>query len=155
MIVDITKLNQNIVSEINVDDDVVLEGEQFKDSDIIGLKDLHVAGNIKLNQEREAELDLKLTGIMIIEDSISLEELEHQISIDIQEVFEKNDTNLTNTIDISDILWQNIVLEVPLRFTNVRDYSKFKGEGWKLLSEDDIQSSNNPFKDLEDLFGKE
>ena len=68
---------------------------------------------------------------------------------------EKNEENFENTLDILDVLWQNIVLEVPLRFTNVNDYSKFKGEGWKLLSEEDVKTSNNPFEDLKSMFGKE
>ena len=71
------------------------------------------------------------------------------------EKLEKNDENLTNTIDLSEILWQNIVLEVPLRFTKVTDLDEFKGEGWKLLSEDELVKSNNPFEDLKSMFGEE
>ena len=37
------------------------------------------------------------------------------------------------------ILWQNIVLEVPLQFTKVEDLSKFHGDGWKLISEEEIK----------------
>ena len=36
----------------------------------------------------------------------------------------------------------------PLRFTKVSDLSKFHGDGWKLVSEDDLRKGNNPFSDL-------
>jgi hypothetical protein len=34
-----------------------------------------------------------------------------------------------------------------LRFTKVEDLSKFHGDGWKLVSEEDNSFSNNPFKE--------
>ena len=54
-----------------------------------------------------------------------------------------------------DILWQNIILEIPLKFTNVEDYSKFQGEGWKLVSEDELKVENNPFNELDSILGEE
>ena len=50
---------------------------------------------------------------------------------------EENDKNESKRLDIIDILWQNIVLEVPisLRVNPEKDY-KLKGEGWELLKED-------------------
>ncbi|MGN1000380.1 MAG: hypothetical protein ACI4OG_00390, partial [Bacilli bacterium] len=52
-----------------------------------------------------------------------------------------------NTIDILDILWQNIVLEIPLKYTLVEDLSKYQGDGWKVISEDEIKR-DNPFRVL-------
>ena len=155
MIIDITKLTQQIEKSILVDDDFSLDGSLYKDSDILCLKQLHVKGAISLNEDDDIELNLNVTGVMVIEDSISLDHIDYPFSTIIDEIYEKKETNLINTLDISDILWQNIVLEVPLRFTNVKDYSKFKGEGWRLLSEEDRKSSNNPFENLKDLFREE
>ena len=45
-------------------------------------------------------------------------------------------------------LCENIVLEIPLQFTKVKDLSKFHGDGWKLIREDELTNSNNPFSDL-------
>lgn len=155
MKIDITELNQNIKDEVVVDLDVSFNEEQLVDSEIKNLKNVHLAGTISLDEERDAYLNGTLTGEMILEDSISLDEVEYPFSIEIDEKIEKNEENFENTLDILDVLWQNIVLEVPLRFTNVNDYSKFKGEGWKLLSEEDVKTSNNPFEDLKSMFGKE
>ena len=60
-----------------------------------------------------------------------------------------------NTLDILAILWENIVLEVPLQFTKVEDFSKFRGDGWKLVSENELTESNNPFSELLDKMKEE
>ena len=62
---------------------------------------------------------------------------------------------MKNTLDITEILWQNIMLEVPLRFTTVDDYSKYQGDGWKLTSEEELKVENNPFNDLKKMMGGE
>ena len=53
------------------------------------------------------------------------------------------------------ILWENIVLEVPLQFTKVTDFSKFQGDGWKLVSENEPTTNNNPFSELLDKMKEE
>ena len=155
MIVDITELNQNIKDEILINSEVYFKEEQFVNSEIKNLKNVRIIANIYLDEENDACINGTLTGEMIIEDSISLDEVEYPFSIEIDEKIEKNKENFENTLDIIDVLWQNIVLEVPLRFTSVDDYSRFEGEGWKLLSEEDVKTSNNPFEDLKSMFGKE
>lgn len=155
MNIDITKLNQNIENTIFIDNEVEFPEEYLENTEIKDLKNVHVSGNITLDEERETQVNFEVTGTMILEDSISLEEENYDFSLIIDEKIDKNTENLENTLDILDILWQNIVLEVPLRFTKVTDYSKFKGEGWKLLSEEEVETSNNPFEDLKSMFGKE
>ena len=57
-------------------------------------------------------------------------------------------TNLENSLDIIELLWENIVLEIPLKYTKVEDLSKFHGDGWKLVSEEEATTSHNPFNEL-------
>ena len=59
-----------------------------------------------------------------------------------------------NKLDLFEFLWENIVLEVPLKFTKVENFSEFQGNGWKLVSEDEKTSNNNPFSDLLENFDK-
>jgi len=155
MNIDITELNQNRKDEILIDSEVDIKEEYLTNSEIKKLDNLYLKGVISLDEERDVYLKGNLTGEMTLEDSISLDEINYPFSIEIDEKIEKKEENYENTLDILDVLWQNIVLEVPLRFTNVNDYSKFKGEGWKLLSEEDVKTSNNPFEDLKSMFGKE
>ena len=62
---------------------------------------------------------------------------------------------IENTLDITDILWQNIMLEVPLRVSNVENFTEYQGDGWRLVDEDSIKNTNNPFKELKDMMGEE
>ena len=46
-------------------------------------------------------------------------------------------------------MWENIVLEIPIRYSEVTNYEKYRGDGWKVISEDEVkETTNNPFKDL-------
>ena len=84
---------------------------------------------------------------MIINDAISLDECNYEYSIDYDDFIPENSKKDKNTLDIFEFLWENILLEVPLKFTKERDLSKFHGDGWKLVSEDEL-SNNNPFSEL-------
>ncbi len=155
MEIDLTKLNQNIEKFLKLDEDITFPNEVFLESEIVDIQKAHIRGQVTLDEERDVQLNGMFTGEMILKDSISLEDINYPFSIEIDEKIEKSEENLENTLDILDILWQNIVLEVPLRFTNVKDYSKFQGEGWRLLSEEETKTSNNPFEELKSMFGKE
>jgi uncharacterized protein len=42
-----------------------------------------------------------------------------------------------NSVDILPLIWQNIVLEIPLKVLSPNlDRSNIKGDGWKLVDED-------------------
>ncbi len=45
-------------------------------------------------------------------------------------------------------------MEVPLRYTLVEDYQEYIGDGWKLVSEEEIKDLNNPFKALQNTMDR-
>ena len=92
---------------------------------------------------------------MIILDSITLEEVEYPFSIEYDDIIPENSKKSENILDIFEFLWENTVLEVPLQFTKVDDLSKFHGDGWKLISEEELNTRNNPFSDLLKDYDKE
>ena len=154
MEIDITSLNNLSIGSINIDKEVNIPKEYYKNSEIIELKDLEFKGNLERIEE---ELTLKgtLTGIMVLEDSISLDKIDYKFSSEIDEEIEENIEKTQKLLDITQVLWQNIVLEVPLKLTNVNSFDEYHGDGWKLVSEDSIKSTNNPFNELKDMLGKE
>jgi len=80
-------------------------------------------------------------------DNIFIERL--WLTINYEDILDDFYKKSENKLDIFQLLWENIELEVPLRFTKVEDLSKFQGNGWKLISEEDVpNTSNNPFKNL-------
>ena len=88
---------------------------------------------------------------MVLEDAISLEDIDYKFACQIDESIDEFLENHQNSIDILEVLWQNIVLEIPLKYTLVNDLSKYQGDGWKVISEDDIKR-DNPFNVLAEKF---
>lgn len=155
MNIDITMLNRRMKNTIDIDSEVIIPNDRFSNTEILDLKNLKLQGSIVRNSSDIITLKADLSGIMVLEDSISLEPIDHQFFCQIEEEFEENDENLENILDITDILWQNIVLEVPLKLTNVENFNEYQGDGWKLVSEDSIKNTNNPFSELRDMMGEE
>ena len=146
MDIKLDSLNSGVIDEIIINEKVVFDCEIYKSSEIKNLKNVSFDGKIFINESEELILEGLLKGTMTLEDSISLDEIDYNFSINIEEILE----NDKNNIDIIDILWQNIVLEVPSRYTEVTDYSKYSGDGWRLISEEDLNKENNPFNALKD-----
>ena len=100
---------------------------------------------------------------MILPDDITLEEVEYKFSTQIEEEFsefnENDDNNLKiiqNRLDISEFLWQNILVEIPLKVVNEKNKNlTLKGDGWRLISEEELEkdlNNNSPFSELKDKF---
>ena len=151
MIIDLIPLLNRIESSININNTISFSEDYIKNSNILRLDDVKVNGIIALNEEDKIKISIDVEGIMILEDSISLDEISYPFSLKIEEILENN----TNSIDIMDILWQNIVLEVPLKLTEVKEFSQYQGDGWRLVSEEEMNKENNPFSNLKDLLGEE
>ena len=150
MFVNLEELNSNMKEVLIVEEDIVIEENLLLDTSIKKLDNIKLNAIISRNSADETILSGTLSGNMHLEDSISLEDVIYPFSIELEEILE----NDANTIDIIPILWQNIVLEVPLRYTNVSDLSSYSGDGWKLISEEEVKS-NNPFLELKEKFKEE
>lgn len=146
MIIELDSLFSKHIDQLDIDKDIIFD-ESFQCSDIKGLKNVHFKASIYENNDSLYKLDGIITGTMVITDSISLDDVDYDFSCKIEENIEEFIENEQNTIDILEFLWQNIVLEVPLSYTEVSDYTSYSGEGWKLISEDEIRSKN-PFAEL-------
>ncbi|MCI8346916.1 MAG: DUF177 domain-containing protein [Bacilli bacterium] len=137
-----------------INSDIILPIEYYKDSEIHNINHLHIDGKLYYDSDNIVHAILEITGNMIISDSISLEEVSYPFSIEYDDILEESYRNDENKLDLFEFLWENIVLEIPLRFTKVQDLSKFHGDGWKLISDEEIISSSNPFSDLLKNFDK-
>lgn len=156
MIIDITSLNNSSKNYMDIDSSFTIPNECFNNIDIISLKDLNIKGVVEKLDISFITIKAIVSGVMIIPDSISLEPIEYNFECEIDEEIENFDEKSSNLLDITDILWQNIILEVPLKLSNVENFNDYQGDGWKLVSEDSIETNtNNPFKELKDMMGEE
>ena len=159
MIIDLIDLITNKESNIDIDSDVNIPDDLVEGSNIKRLDSIHVKGNIKKVLD-EYTFTGTITGNMILPDDLTLDDVSIPINIDFDEIFtenmEDNENNLTiiqNKLDIIPFLWQNIVLEVPLKVIGDGNRNvKIAGDGWRLITEEELESSNNsPFSNLEEL----
>lgn len=148
MNIDLSLLHSKTIDEISISGIYNIPDEYLDKTLIISLENIKVDGKIFVGRDEEDRVKCNIEGEMIIEDSISLEPVNYPFSIEYDDILEENSKKCENTLDIFSFLWENIVLEVPLQFTKVKDLSKFHGDGWKLVSEDQLVKSNNPFSDL-------
>ncbi len=155
MNIDLGILHSNTVSEITIDEDINFPLEYYKDTDIKGFNFVKAKGFIRRETDDDDFIDLAVSGEMILLDSISMEEVGYPFSFKIEGSLTEILGNCPNSLDILEILWENIVLEVPLKFTKVEDLSKFHGDGWRLVSEDSHTHESNPFNELLKDFGEE
>lgn len=160
MNIDLTTINREDKEIIDITNNYEITSDYFVNSNIKNIKDLKLKGIVykRPNEDISEQVNyIKATveATLVLEDSISLEPVDYEISFEYDDIIEENWKKDENTLDIFQFLWENIVLEVPLHFTKVKDLSKFHGDGWKLISEDELQNNNNPFSDLLKDFKKE
>lgn len=154
MIVDITRLRSGIDEYIDISFNYSFSKEQLINSGILELNNVLIEGQIT-KKFAEIHMNVKVSGTMILPCSISLKPTKYpfliQIDDDLSNLIVDFDKNETNTLDIFSIIWENILMEVPLKVVN-DDLSdvKTEGEGWKFVTsrEERINPELEKLKDL-------
>ena len=138
--------------KIIIDNDVVISEELLSSSTIRRLENVHFSGTLSRLIDDTYELSGVLKGTMILPDDITLEDYEYNFTSEIEEKIEETRINYQKTLDITEDLWQNILVEIPLKAVNEKNRNlKLEGDGWRLISEDDINTENNPISSLKEL----
>ena len=157
MIIDITGLKSNPYIEVN--NDITIDKEEFNNTDIIELKKANIRGTITKYGEDDYELDLLLSGTMVLPCSITLQPVDYDFNAEIQGVYtemmqeiENFSKKIENSLDIFPIIWENILMEIPIKVTcpEATDL-KLSGDGWKLVTEEDLGNTSSAFDKLKDL----
>ena len=151
MQIDITKLLTNYAYSINVKSDVLIPEELIQDIRVIKLDELIFDGKAVLDEDDNILITGKLSGKMLLRDDLTLEEVEYPLNIEVEEIIE----NKQNILDITDILWQNILVEIPSKVRKTDEDITLEGDGWRVISEDkyneERNKANNPFSNLGEL----
>lgn len=156
MRIDLTNILANIVSAININEQVIIDNEILKTSSIRRLDNTMFKGRIFKDYEDNLVLEGNITGTMVLPDDITLKDVNYEFKSEIFEYIEEVFTIDKNSIDILDYLWQNILVEVPLKVRSDKDDNiTLKGDGWRLITEEELNNrSNRPFSDLSKLLDK-
>ena len=131
MKIDLRKLYS--LASVDVGGTITFPEERLKSAGIIRLEDVSVHGKAIINYEDEIELDLDLSGKMYLPCAISLEEVEVPFATKIEEIIGENNINNNFYLDLSDILWENIVLEIPIKVVKEGVHLETSsGKGWSV-----------------------
>ena len=148
MDIDLTLLHSKTEEEISITGVYNIPDEYIDKDLVVSANNINVDGYVYLDEEDNDKIKCSIKGNIEIEDSVSLDKLDYPISIEYDDIIEENCKKSENILDIFAFLWENIVLEVPLHLTEVEDFSKYQGDGWKLVDEDELKNNNNPFSDI-------
>lgn len=158
MNIDITKLKSGYESNIDFNFTYSFSKEQLENTGILKLDDIKISGYITEEYE-DYHINALIEGTMILPCAITLEEVSYPISIKIDDNFgeffeneEKNCKRCENSIDIFPIIWENILMEIPMRVVSENAKNiHLEGNGWKLITDEEEVKSNSPFEKLNDL----
>ena len=136
MIIDITRLKSGIEEYTLIDLNYSFSSSQLENTNILKLDSVSIKGEITEDYEG-FNLKCTVSGTMVLPCSLSLKPTNYDFSIEIDEILDESYKNSQNSIDIFSIIWENILMEIPIRIVN-EDLSSVKteGEGWKLIQED-------------------
>lgn len=153
MQIDISKLINGYVDEVKVNEEINIDNELLKKNNIYKIHDLIFDGYISLNEDDNILVSGKISGYLVMPDDLTLESTDVKIDTIIEEIIEKNE----KILDINEILWQNILMEIPSKVRSHDGEVNISGNGWRVISEDVYEKehqNNNPFKDLKDIIDK-
>ena len=144
MLLDLTKLQNRSTNELDYSNRIMLDKSLYENTDIRDLSEIDVSITITRVTDSSYEMNLQIKGTMVLPCSLTLKDVSYPF--DIKTIVKvsndvENDEEcvkiIQNNIDIIPIIWQNILLEIPLRVVSedVSD-SLESGDGWKLIRED-------------------
>ncbi len=145
MIIDITRLASLLDDYIEIDEVYSFSAEELKGSGILKLDNVKVSGFITKDSLGEYVIDAETKGVMVLPCSVSLKPVDYKFDIKISgsiaEIYEEMGEKFKNnqkTIDILPIIWENILMEIPLKVVSEDiDDIVTSGQGWELLKDED------------------
>ncbi len=142
----------NVKSKVDIDMQVSFPKEDLNKAGILDMEKVNVKGNLTYNEEYILKVNIK--GEMTLPCSLTLEPVNYPFDIDIDEnidEFIENSKKTQKTIDILPIIWENILMEIPMKVISPNAKNmKTKGEGWELIT-DSEEKGNHSLAKLKDL----
>ena len=124
----------------------VEENDLLHHTQVKSILEVHVTGTLQFDHRSLVFSDLDLDGVMIVLDSITMEDLEVAFDTKSQETYsfdpiKENDEDIIvvkkDTVDINPEIFQAIIYEAPMSITRLPRDQYPKGDGWQLLSDQD------------------
>ena len=160
MIIDIEQIITGKKDTIVINENIDIPEVLLEKSSIRTLKNVTFEGKVKRLYDLPLTLEGNLKGNMILSDDITLEDVEYNFNIEVEEELENSDDELEdliidNKLDLLNLLWQLIQVEIPSKVHKNNVDVTMSGNGWKLINEEELNNNkNNAFKDLDKLLAE-
>ena len=123
------------IKKLDIDEDILIPEETYSKMNVKAMN-AHAIGTISINYENNIDINLNISGNFIMPCEITFEDVNIPFNTMVEEEILENSLNDDFFLDLSDILWENIVLEIPFRV--IKEGAKIEavqGEGWELSTE--------------------
>ena len=140
----------NTKPQIIIDTKINFPKEDLEKAKILKMDEVSVKGQINNNKE-ESILNLTIKGKMTLPCNLTLDPVDYPFSIEIEENLNEIIENSQKTIDILPIIWENILMEIPMKVVSPNAKNmQTKGDGWELIT-DSEEKGNHSLAKLKDL----
>lgn len=155
------RLKNDLEHFIPIEEEYSFSKEQLKGTDVISLDNMKVVGEITKDAIDNIYLNVDVSGTLVLPCAITLKPVDYPFNIKIEgnidELVEENEKSVKkdeNTLDILPIIWENILMEIPMRVVSKgaeEELSNLEGNGWKVITEEDNGEINPELAKLKDL----
>lgn len=147
MNISLIKLFSGVTDRIDINEEITIP-EEYYTYDIKSISPVKLDGYLYLNEIDELSIDLNVKCDLTLKSSISLNDVDFPININIDELdFDDENKKITNSIDLIPIIWQNILIEIPIRVT---DSSNDENISDKYIKKEEIDERLSKLKDFLD-----
>ena len=141
-----------LIQPISYEGKIEIPSSYYENTEILELPEVEVSFSIRTDLNQDEILSLNANGIFYLQDSRTLEKVEYPYHFEIEEKIEENENffdkkvkNSKNSLDIIEILWENIVLEIPISYSVAEeDTLECDHEGYRVAKEGEKKSEVDP-----------
>ena len=112
------------IRKCEISNSVIYDKDYYEPTGILGISPVNFHLSIFQDANQIDVYHITANGFFILKDARTLEPIHYPFEIDKEEKIEEESEfcgrflgNSQNTLDILDILWENIVLEIPISYT--------------------------------------
>lgn len=155
------RLKNDLEKFIQIDENYSFSKEELQGADVISLDNVKVNGEITKDPIGDLYLNVSVKGTLVLPCAITLKPVDYPFNIKIEgnidELVGENEKSVKkdeNTLDILPIIWENILMEIPMRVVSKdaeEELSNLEGNGWKVITEEDDGEINPELAKLKDL----
>ena len=158
MNIDITSLKTRNNNVVEFSNSLVFPKEKLDETELKDLKNVEVKGSIKRNLTDAFDITLNIQGIMVLPCALTLKPVDYPFTINVEGNLEEllqeidNHNTLGNIVDILPIIWENILMEIPMRvISDDANIDEAHGEGWQVINDLEADIINPALEKLKDL----